>query len=97
MRGQRVILHSSDTVVSSSCFEKGIYIYSDQKIKVSSVLNLSGNLKTCSYDLLTIAGKHGKPVFVHGQNSDFAFVRWFYICIDEVPEELPVSRCISNT
>lgn len=75
VRGQRVIPHSSDTVVSSSYFfKKGIEIYSDQEIKVSSVLNLSGNIKTRSYNLITIAEKCGRPFFVLGQNSDTAFI-----------------------
>lgn len=39
--GQTVMPHSSATVVSSSCFGKGIEISSDQKIKVSLVLCLA--------------------------------------------------------
>lgn len=77
--------------------KKGIEISSDQEIKVSSVLNLSGNTKICSYNLLTTAEKHGKPVFLLGQNLDLAFICQFYICVEEVPKELPISRCVSNT
>lgn len=73
--GQRLIPHSSDTVVTSLRFEKkGIDIFSDQEINASSASNLSGNLKTCSYNLVTISGEHGKPIFVLGQTSDLAFI-----------------------